>query len=123
MVSVCFTISVTVTVLSLFCVELILFLNDMTFRVVTVTVRVTVFSIFTDVSFNRFDEGLKDILRRNKFYVHACMRAYERWRDVPYKGGYFYNVVIIKGILIYINVIYINNFRNYIYMSSSKILC
>ena len=65
------------TVLSLFCVALILFLNDMTSCVVTVTVRVTVFSvltvfdvvIITDVSFNRFDEGLKDILRRNKFYV------------------------------------------------------
>ena len=47
MVSVCFTISVTVTVLSLFCVELILFLNDMTFCVVTVTVKVTVIFVFT----------------------------------------------------------------------------
>src|ERR1044072_2324537 len=45
MVSVCFTVSVTIIrkiiVLSLFCVELILFLHDMTFCVVTVTVRVT----------------------------------------------------------------------------------
>ena len=45
--------------------------------VVTVTVRVTVFSvlavvnvvIITDVSFERFGDGLKDILRSNKFYV------------------------------------------------------
>src|ERR1044072_6509044 len=93
--SVCFTVYVTVirkiTVLSLFCVVLVLFLNGMTFCVVTVTVRVTVISvllyavlyddvIITDVSFNRFDEGLKDILRRNKFYVKkwklTCMHAY-----------------------------------------------
>ena len=78
MVSVCFTVSVTVIRKLLFCpcfcVDLILFLNDMTFCVVTVTVKVTVIFVFTvcyvtDVSFNRFDEGLKDILRRNKFYV------------------------------------------------------
>ena len=52
----------------------------MTFCVVTVTVRVTIifvllYAVFydvvliTDVSFERFDDGVKDILRRNKFYV------------------------------------------------------
>ena len=48
MVSVCFTVSVTVIRKLLFypcfVFELILFLNDMTFCVVTVTMRVTVFS-------------------------------------------------------------------------------
>ena len=60
--------------------ELILFLNDMTSCVVTVTVRVTVIFVFTvccvydvvlitDVSFERFGDVWKDILRRNMFYV------------------------------------------------------